>query len=206
MMERKEVYETLEKIEGGEAVKNAVKSLLYGLDQDVKRYRENSESLDSKLKELGEEMGTLKGQLEESNNNGVQKTELEKLVADMNKKLTAVETELGTVRDERDTVKKQNEQQTAERKQTELEKYFYNSVSESFGAVGAGDAVAVSLAKLGYSEEGEMQYSGVTGDSAIEQFKADNARFVENKGTGTSGQNGVNTGDVNPFMAEMLAD
>ena len=182
-VDRKAFYDAIEKIDGTEEVKTMAKTLFEGLDAESKKYREASEGFETKFNTLTTEFDGIKSKLEESNTNTVPKTGLEKQMATM-------QATLDGMTKERDDERAINEANLAEKKQGALEKHFFDSVSESFGAIGAGDAVAVSLGKLGYNDGGDMQYNGKTGDDAVEAFKTDNSRFTENRGTGTSGGNG----------------
>ena len=58
-MDRKEIYSKLEGIEGGEAIKDAVKKIFTDLDSDVKKYHESSESLTTKLDGANSDMESL---------------------------------------------------------------------------------------------------------------------------------------------------
>jgi len=185
-VDRKAFYSALEKIEGSEDVKAMAKTLFEGSDAESKKYREASEGFEKQLETLSEDMDGLKIKLDESTTNTVPKTEMEK-------QMLVIQKTLDGITKERDDERSINEKNTAEKKQGALEKHFFDSVSESFGAVGAGDAVAVSLGKLGYSESGEMEYGGKIGDDAVELFKTDNSRFTVNRGTSTSGGTPTNS-------------
>jgi len=186
-VKRKDLFKTIRDMDGGEDLEKMVEALFGEADAESKKYRVASEGFESQLEKLTTDFDGIKSQLEESTTNTVPKTEMEK-------QMLAIQKTLDGITKERDDERSINEKNSAEKKQGVLEKHFFDSVSSSFGVVGAGDAVAVSLGKLGYSESGEMEYNGISGDDAVESFKTDNARFLENKGTSTSGGSSSHTG------------
>ena len=197
MASRKEIYEKLEAIEGGESIRDALKELFQADDTKLQEAVDSLKTAKGDMQTLKEEFDGLKSASADT----VPKTEMEKAISEMQKTLKEIT-------DERDAEKAINEKNAAEKKQSALEKHFFDSVADPFGAVGAGDAVAVSKDKMGYNEEGEMSYSGKIGDEAIELFRTDNARFMPNKGTSTTGGNneGSNSGYVDELRAQMLRD
>ncbi len=200
MMERKEFYAMLEKVEGGADLVRSAKGIFSGLDEEAKGYRTERDTATTQNTTLADQIKTLTekaGKLDEVTG---QKTGFENQLAEMQKTLDLVITE-------RDDEKKISAQLAGEKKTSALHKHFHDSVSEAFGSQGANDAVAVSLSKLGYSEDGKMSYDGKFEGEATEAFKADNQRFLMNKGTGTSG--GESSGFSSDFeakKAQMLRD
>ena len=197
MASRKEIYEKLESIEGGESIKDALKELFQADDKKLQDSEDSLKAVKGDLSTIKEEFEGLKSASADT----VPKTEMEKAIAEMQKTLKAIT-------DERDAEKAINEKNAAEKKQSDLEKHFFDAVSEPFGAVGAGDAVAVSKGKMGYNEEGEMSYSGKVGDEALELFRTDNARFMPNRGTSTTGGNSEqnDTSYIDSLREQMLRD
>jgi hypothetical protein len=197
MASRKEIYEKLESIEGGESIRDALKELFQADDTKLQETVDALKSTKGDMAKLSEEFEGLKAASSET----VPKTEMEKAIADMQKTLKGIT-------EERDAEKAINEKNAAEKKQSALEKHFFDSVAEPFGAVGAGDAVTVSRSKMGYTEDGEISYSGKVGDEAVELFRTDNSRFMPNKGTYTNGGNNEpsSNGFVDSLRAQMLRD
>ena len=178
MATRKEVYSQLEALEGGEAIKDALKELFQA---DDKKLSEVNEELGSYKKELGEVKGSFE-ELKNSSQNTVSKTEMEKTVSEMQKTLEAITKE-------RDEAKKASEQAIIDKKNGELNRFFSNAVLDSFGSKNAEMSVGFAMANgdISYNDSGEMGYKGKVGEEALELFKSDNVHLVQNKGTGTTG-------------------
>ena len=168
----------LEGIEGAESVKDSLKALFQEDDSKLQGSIDANAILKTEMGELKESIEGLKT----ANENTVPKTEMEKTVADMQKTL-------GLITQERDDIKKANEQNEVDKKNGELSSHFSKSVLDSFGSKNTEMAVgfAMSNGSISYDDAGEMGYNGKTGDDAIELFKSDNSHLVQNRGTGTSG-------------------
>ena len=119
-------------------------------------------------------------------------------LADMQKSLDVLTTE-------RDEAKQAAEQAALEKKNNDLSSHFTKSVIDSFGAENAEMAVGFGMAKglIKYTESGEMGYKDKVGNEAIEAFRVDNARLIQNKGTNTSGGN--NSAESNNYISELEA-
>ena len=173
-MDRRALYSAMEKLDGGKELVTGAKALFANVDDEAKTHREANDETEKQRLALENENKTLK----EKSENTVPKTEMEK-------QLNAIQETLAGITKERDDEKALNESHTAEKKQAALEKHFTDAGLEGFGAIGSADAVAVSKSKLSYTEDGKMQYGDKVGDEGVEAFKADNARFLVNKGTHT---------------------
>lgn len=193
---RVKIYDALDKIEGTGDVKALVKSVLENSDKESKKYRESSEEFEKKLDKITTEFGDIKNKLEVANSDGVEKTELEKLVAELTNTVKTITSERDTEKQEKEELKIEADKTAGEKRQGKLEKHFLDLTTETFGATGASDAVAVSRSKLSYSEGGDMMYDGKTGDEGAELFKTDNKRFLLNKGTSTNGGRQSHTTEV----------
>jgi len=181
-MERSKLYETLEKVEGGEKIKDAVKSMLNGLDADVKKYRESSDEMGKKVDSLTEDFNGLKSQLKEANTNSVPKTEMEEQIA-------AIQETLGIITGERDEAMKVNQENEKISKDSALKDHFSKSVADIWSAKNVTREINSSFMSgaIAYTKDGEMSYNGKTGDDAIELFKSDNSDLISNNGHNTSG-------------------
>jgi hypothetical protein len=178
MATRKEIYSMLEGIEGAESAKDALKALF---TEDDTKLQEQVNLVKSVKLEVAEAKSLIED-FKAKNENTVPKTEMEKALAD-------IQNTLGVITQERDDIKKANEQATLEKKNGELNSHFSKAVLDSFGSKNTEMAVgfAMSNGTISYGEDNAMGYNGKFGDDAIEAFKADNAHLVQNKGTGTSG-------------------
>ena len=76
---------------------------------------------------------------------------------------------------------------------------------DSFGAENAEMAVGFGIAKglIKYTESGEMGYKDKIGDEAIEAFRVDNSRLIQNKGTATTGGN--QSAEPNSYFSDLEA-
>ena len=168
MASRKDIYTQLESIEGGEAIKNALKELFQA---DDKKLQES----DDALKALKGDTTSLNDQFEELKKAGessVPKTEVEKQIADMQKSLDVLTTE-------RDEAKQAAEQAATEKKNNDIRDFFSSAVVDGFGAKNAKRAVndGLSDGHIKYTDSGEMSYKGKVGDEAIEAFIENNDHF-----------------------------
>jgi len=198
-MSRKDVYSKIEKMEGGEAIRDALKALFQADDTKLQESIDANGTLKTEMGDLRTSIDDLKA----SNENTVPKTEMEKAIADMQKTL-------GDITTERDEIKVANEKNVIEKKNGEINSHFSKAVLDSFGSKNAEMAVgfAMSNGSINYNDDGEMGYNGKIGDDAIESFKTDNSHLVQNRGTGTSGGNNssTDTSYVDSLRKQMLRD
>ena len=177
-MSREKMYSAVEKVDGGSALVDMIKAEFKIVDGEAKDHREDATTAREELKNANVINEGLEEKIKTAGETTVPKTEMEK-------QLNAITETLAGITKERDDEKALNESHTAEKKQAALEKHFTDAGLEGFGAIGSADAVAVSKPKLSYTEDGKMQYGDKVGDEGVEAFKADNARFLVNKGTHT---------------------
>ena len=204
MASRKEIYEKLESIEGGESIKDSLKELFQADDKKLQDSEDSLKAVKGDLSTLRDEFDGLKSASADT----VPKTQLEQVVAEMKKELGVISKERDEEKQLRIKEQELNEKNEVEKKQAALEKHFFDSISEPFGAVGASDAVKVSKDKMAYTDEGDMSYSGKVGDEALELFRTDNARFMPNRGTSTTGGNSEqnDTSYIDSLREQMLRD
>jgi hypothetical protein len=203
MSTRKEIYSKIEKMEGGEAIRDALKALFQEDDTKLQELvdagKTSKTDYDTKLTDLTGELEALKA----SGENTVPKTEMETQVS-------AIQTMLDTITTERDEIKTQNAQNEVDKKNGELNTHFSKSVLDSFGSKNTEMAVGFGMSSgaIAYTEAGEMSYNGKLGDDGIEAFKTDNSHLVQNKGTGTSGGQGGGQADASfeALRAQMMRD
>lgn len=198
-MSRKEIYEFLEKAEGGEAIKAMLKTQF---TEDDKKLQDSVDALNASKREATTLQSSF-DELKQASEGTVPKTEMEKTIAEMQKTLDGITTE-------RDEANKLAQDAAAEKKNGELNSHFSKAVIDAFGAKNTEMAVGFGMSNgsISYTEDGEMSYNQKTGDEAIELFRTDNAHLVQNKGTGTRGGEGAGGQDsfVKELEAQMLRD
>ena len=191
-MSRKEIYEKLEAIEGGEAIRDQLKALFQADDTKLQETVDALKTAKGDYAKQGEELEGLKAASADT----VPKTEMEKTISEMQKTLNAIT-------EERDEARKASEAAEVERRNGELSKHFISAVIDGFGAKNAEMAVGYGMSNgsIKYDDENNMSYNGKIGDEAIELFRADNSHLIQNKGTSTTGGNHSNSTDS--YMAEL---
>lgn len=190
MATRKEIYTQLEGIEGGEAIRDALKELF---QSDDKKLQEQVDAQSTLKKELEGYTSTIE-ELKKASEGAVPKTEMEKQISEMQKSLE-------TIMAERDEAQQKAQQAEQEKKTNALKDYFSKPVADAFGAKNTEMAVGygISSGAIKYDDDGNMIYNDKTGDEAIEAFRADNSHLIQNKGHGTTG------GDITPPKDDLFS-
>ena len=181
-MNRKELYSTLESLDGGEALRDAVKNLLTEADS-------RAETVENKYKELNGNNTSLMAQLEEfkAKAGGAEVMATENNV--LSKQMETMAQQLEQLTNRAKEADEFEQKVATEKKNAELSSFFTNAVNDSFGAKNTAMSVgyAMSQGDIAYGEDGSMTYKGKAGDEGLELFKADNSHLITTTGAGTTG-------------------
>ena len=184
MTGRKDFFEALRGLDGGEKLEAMAESLFKEADSEAKSYREKATGLEDKNKSFAEQMEELKNRAQKADELSTQNndfaSQMELLVKQVNS-LTEANKE----------VTREKTALVQEKKDNQLRGFFTDAVGDSFGADGARMAFNDGLAidAIGYNGDTPV-YKGKSGEEAIELFKTDySPTFQQRNGTGTSGGN-----------------
>jgi len=182
MAKRKDFFEALRGLEGGEKLESMAEGLFKEVDAEAKSYREKAAGLEEKQMSFVEEMESLKSKAKKAD-------ELSNKNNDFASQMELLTKQVGVLTDANTELSRKEKALVQEKKDNNIKSFFTDAVSSLFGSDGARIAFNDAVATGSIDATGEdVLYKGKLGDEALEMFKSDySSRFTKNNGTGTSG-------------------
>jgi len=199
IMARSKLYAMIEGLEGGESIRDSVKAEFQEADK-------RAEAAEKKYKEINSTNTGLMGEIEDFKAKAGKSDTLQTENSSLSKQMQTMSDQLATLTKRAEDADAFELRVSNDKKDTSINKFFSDSVSESFGAKNTAMSVgfAMSQGDISYTESNEMSYKGKLGDEGIELFKSDNQHLINTIGTGTTGGETPPKSDLSGMSVEEL--